>query len=625
MKKILGVFLLLGVFLVSLGNYLNAATKDDNLLVNDDRVFALSNKYTSMLSALYEEEVAALGMDLYNYDANISKHNSRNENEKIKALDSLSKTLNDIRPNSLSAFAQADYYTLKELIGLKYFDIKNKNQLELDALWYLEPLNTVYEVLMKNSLTSQKRIEYSLRLLEIMPETLREAQLNLTNPSDLNLKLAIEKIDLEIGSLPSLVEIASKVSDDRTIKNRFSQATNNLEKALSKYKVFLQGKVGNENNSDFRIGRKNYEYLYKKVYMITSGYGSLKSTLTKNLNQAQKSLLENITKDVVDSLSDEQLEERFNNGKVFVFPQDYYLLVEKYKEAPEHNKILNTYSNEILTTDKFFVDHEIFPTLSLPVIITPAPSLFKERPYKITVFPPIPLAQRPSGEILITMPQMPKVTKVNKTGKKNKATKPTEEKKDNLSSDYSYGRIKFNTAEFITPGQMLIYSVEPSNSSLLYKLSNDIFFIHGWIKYALDTAYENGFFNKEEDKLNYLWFNYKKAVYAVVDYKLQTKELDFDSALDYIVESGIKEEEAKTYLNYLALNPYEAVSYVIGAQEFERLQKKYKKKLKKDFNLLTFHTKVLSLGRIPMVGLEKSLAKAYAKKDVDSYFTLTYF
>ncbi len=624
MKKMLGVFLLFAVFL-SLGNLSTAGTKEDNLLVNDDRVFALSNKYTSMLSALYEEEVAAIGMDLYNYDVSISKHNARNEGEKVKALDSLSKTLNDIRPNSLSAFAQADYYTLKELIGLKYFDIKNKNKLELDALWYLEPLNTVYEVLLKNTLPMQKRIDYSLRLLEIMPETLKEAQANIKNPADLNLKLAIEKIDLEIGAIPGLTELISKISEDKTIKNQFNQATKNLEKALLQYKTFLQNKLGDPNNGDFRIGKKDYEYLYKKVYML-SGYGSLKSTLKNNLDRAQKSLLEGIAQQVIASLNEEELDERFLNGQVAVYPQDYYLLYEQYKDAPENNKILNAYSDKIMATDQFFVDNKLFPTLSLPIVITPAPSLFKERPSKITVFPPIPLAQKPTGEILITVPQITKVSKVTgKTGKKNKTTKIIQEKDEKYYKDYNYGKIKFNTAEFITPGQLLIYSIEPANASLLYKLSNDIFYIHGWIKYALDTAYENGFFDKEEDELNYLWFNYKKAIYATVDYKLQTKELDFDSALDYIIEAGIKEEEAKTYLNYLALNPFEAVSYIVGAKEFERLQKKYKKKLGKDFDLVTFHTKVLSLGRIPMIGLEKSLAKAYAKKDVDSYFTLTYF
>ena len=103
------------------------------------------------------------------------------------------------------------------------------------------------------------------------------------------------------------------------------------------------------------------------------------------------------------------------------------------------------------------------------------------------------------------------------------------------------------------------------------------------------------------------------------------KDLDYNSALAYITDAGIKEEEAKTYLNYLALNPFDAVSYIVGAQEFERLKTKYKKQLGKNFNLATFHTKILSLGRIPMIALENSLAKAYAKKEVDSYFSLTYF
>lgn len=228
-------------------------------------------------------------------------------------------------------------------------------------------------------------------------------------------------------------------------------------------------------------------------------------------------------------------------------------------------------------------------------------------PSKVTVYPPVPLSDKQVGDILVSMPK-----KVNL----NKA---------DYASNYNYAKIKFNSSEYITPGQTLIYSVEPANISLLSKLSNDIFYIHGWVKYALDTANENNFFTSEEDQLNYLWFNYKKAVYAIVDYKLQTKAFDLESSLAYMKEAGINENEAKTYLDYLALRPFDAVSYIIGAQEFKRLRTKYKKQLKDEFDLLTFHTKILSVGRIPLIALEKTLEKTYEKKDIDSYFNITYF
>ena len=111
----------------------------------------------------------------------------------------------------------------------------------------------------------------------------------------------------------------------------------------------------------------------------------------------------------------------------------------------------------------------------------------------------------------------------------------------------------------------------------------------------------------------------------MVDYELQTKNMDYKSALEYIKASGIQEDEAKTALNYLALRPFDAVSYIVGAQEFARLRNKYKKQQGKEFDILTFHTKVLSVGRIPLIALEDALEKAYTKKEVDSFFSMTYF
>lgn len=605
-KIIMKKSLFLIVLLTIVSNLLNAAIKGDDLVVNDDRVFALSNKYTAMISTLYEEDTAHLGLNVYNYDATLINRDSKSENEKIKGLESLSQSLNEIKPKVLSTYVRADYYTLKELIGLKYFDITVKNQFQLDPLWYLEPMDTIYEVLIRNFLSAQDRLDYAFKRLYTIPEVLQKAEINLTKPSELRLNLAIEKVNMEIVNMPSLTTLVSRISNDKATKDRMSELTKQITKALNKYKVFLQNKLNQKQYSDFRLGESNYKYLYSKIYMLPK-YGKLQNTLKKNYDQALKSLKAGMEEGVLASLSEEELEGRYFKGKIQIYPQDYYLLAKKYQNAPKYEQLLMTYSNEIKKTDEVLVDKRLFPTLTLPVVLIPAPPIFRNGPFQVTVYPPAPMADRQDGDILISLPKMVNLNK------------------ENYNQKYNYGKIKFNTAEFITPGQTLIYSVEPANMSLLHKLSNDIFYIHGWIKYALDIAYENDFFDQEIDKLNYLWFNYKKAVYALADYKLQTKSFTYDSALDYITSAGIEEEEAKTYLNYLALRPFEAVSYIVGAQEFQRLKTKYKKQLKEDFNLLTFHTNILSLGRIPLKSLEESLEKTYSKKDVDSYFTMTYY
>ena len=385
-------------------------------------------------------------------------------------------------------------------------------------------------------------------------------------------------------------------------KEQIKQLSQRLTTALNKYKTFLQNKLKSGNFSDFRIGDENYEYLYEEVYSVPTRYGKVSNLLRKNLEEAEADLMLTIQ-----SMKEPPAEENEEEAEQTVTPNDYYTLAAKYKNAPEYDKVLRTYSDEVKESDQFFVSKKLFPTISLPLVITPAPPVLRSMPSQVTVYPPVPLAEKQSGDILVSLP---KKLNLNK-------------KEFNLK--YNYGKIKFNAAEFITPGQSLIYSVEPVNSSLLYKLSNDIFYIHGWMKYALDTAYQNGFFDYEEDKLNYHWFNYKKAVYALVDYELQTKNWDYNVALEFIKQSGIKEAEAQAELDYLALRPFDAVSYIIGAQEFNRLKNKYKKKQGKDFDILTFNTKVLSLGRIPLITLEDSLEKAYAKKEVDSLFNMTYF
>lgn len=607
MKKIFNISLLSCLAILTFTGLIFAdlTDKNDDLLVNDDRIFALGNKYTSLIASMYEEETSHIGLKGYHY--NLAKHDQQTELTRTKSILALQETVNAIDPASLSAYSRADYYTLKELVGLKVFDAKIKNQIELDPIWYLEPIDGIYELLLKNFLPDQERLSYALKRLEMIPEMLQEAERNLTNPPDLTLRLAIEKSKLENKYLPSVTALVLRLSDDKVTKGQIKQTTEDIQAALGKYETFLKGKLKEKEYSDFRIGEENYEYLYNDVYSVPLKYSKLQSVLEKNLEQAQKALIKEMTPKVLAALSDKEKKQRTVKKKVPVLVSDYYILAKKYKDSPDYDKVLKTYSSEVVKADKFFTSKRLFPTLSLPVTITPAPPILRAEHAAITIYPPVPLADRQSGDILITMPQRGNVDK------------------NTFDANFNYGKIKFNTAEYITPGKTLIYSVEPANLSLLHKLSDDPFYINGWVTYALNTAYENGYFNKDEDKLNLLWFNYTKAVYALIDYKLQTKELDYTSALAYASKAGIETKEAEVYLDYLALNPLDAVSYIVGAQEFSRLKEQYQKQLGKKFDLETFHTKILSIGRVPLIAMEDALEKAYAKKEVDSYFSMTYF
>ncbi len=605
MKKTLGTLLVTSILLGTVNFSFALTAREENLLISDDQIFSLANRYTSIVHALFDEDAIRLG--LTGHKNEITKRDVQNEVTKIKALNSLKASLENIKPTSLSTYVQADYYTLKELVGLRYFNTEIRKQFETDPMWYLESMDVVYEILLKDFLPDHERLDYAFKRLETVPEILEDAQENLKTPSDLSIKLAIEKVNLEIANMQSIISLVQRISNDKITKNEISKIIKKVTTALTNYKTFLQKKLDEQNNQDFRIGSNNYEYLYQEVYMIPSKYSKLENTLWKNLDQAQQDLLEWIAPKVMTLLTDEEKENRLNEGKIDIYPKDYYLISKNYKSAPEYNQVLKTYSKEIKNADQFFVTKKLFPTLSLPIVITSAPPILRSMPSKVTIYPPIPLAEKRTGDVLVSLP---KQTNLNKA---------------EYDANYNYGKIKFSSSEYITPGQTLIYSVEPANLSLLCKLSNDIFYIHGWIKYALDTAYENDFFNKDEDKLNYLWFNYKKAIYAIVDYELQTQIFDLQSSLDFMKNSGIEEKEAESYLNYLALRPFDAVSYIIGAQEFKRLRNKYQKRQKNDFDFVTFHTRVLSVGRIPLIALENTLEKAYAKKEVDNLFSITYF
>lgn len=587
------------------GAFAQVFSEDTNVLMADHKIIELGDKYLALLSNLYPEEATRLGTGIYHDQ--LLQRDKQSQITRGKSIEALQRTLLSLDPRKLSVQRRAEYYTLLEQVNKKVFEEETMDQLTQDPLWYLESLASIYDVLYKNYTNEEDRLRDAIKRLEALPAILQQGQENLQDAPDLKIRLAAEKTQIAYAFFGDLSNTLENMAKAEQVKARVAAACKAAKEALKKYSDFLRTNLETKTYVDFRLGEKNYLDLLTEVYFVEGSLAKHKKMLEAEIQKTKKVLTELITPYLLDILNEDEKAQRTDElGNMIVLPYDYYLVRNaKFAQAPKVNEIADTYVDAYQKAAQYFTEKELFVMPELPLSLHNNPQFLRQEFALSSYLAPYPFATRQNSDLLINI--------------------PSEQKQEMLTRLFTYSDIKIDTVQKLMPGINLSYNATMDNNQVLINISDDMFYLNGWAAYALKIAQEQGYFEDEADILNIAWLNYKRAVYALADIKMQSKELNYTQTLDMLISAGINDEEAAAEVDFLAVNPAWALSYIIGQKEFEKLHLKYQKKLKDNFNQLEFNKKVLSLGRVPLNVLADGVEQAYKVKPIESFFNTTYF
>jgi len=569
-------------------------------MVADQKIMELSNKYVAFASSFLPEEATRMGT--LGYHNALNQRDTQSQISLRKSIIAFKDSLDRVDADVLSSQERVDYAILNSLINKKLFEIDIIQSATKDPLWYLQSVDSIYDILIKKFVSDPDRVRDGLKRLQALPDILKSAQQNLNNPSDIRLKLAAQKATDLYNSFDNITYMLNKISEDEYTKNQITKASADAKQAVKEYADFLNNMLMAKDYADFRLGKDNYENLLKNVYMQDMSVKKIGKTLEKEVEQSRKALLAALSPVVEATFSKEDKLERTNKkGIIEIAPTDYYQAQASFKR-PDTKDILDTYVKDFQASVKFFKAAKIFPEGASEVYISSSP-LFLQNPTDPVVYiAPFPLLMKQKGDILVALP-----------------------KTDDAAKNFTYTDIKISAAENINPGKDLMFAVMPEEGEVMAKVSADPFFVNGWVKYSLNLALKSGYFDTDEEKAAVAWYNYQKAIFAEADLKMQTKQFTYTQAIDYLIDSGINAKEAEANANYLAVHPLDGVAYIIGSKEFERLENKYKKDLGKKFDMAEYHKNVLKAGKIPLPLLDKAIENNYKHKDTIDAFNMAYF
>ena len=654
MKKILCAFLSLSLFLSPAAQAVDLSAFDNiDTIMEDNALTDTINRYSSVQLSFFPEKATRLGFESANNK--LDRHDAERDAQALRALNIVEENFNKINRKLLSEPKKTDYDIMQGRLAIDKWNVSRERP-STDPLMYAQTFASMYDLTMK-TLNFQDLQDRDLAArMRALTQVAQEAEKNLTTPPAFLAQLAMEDAYYAYLAFDTIPQYLTSRAQDEVSRAQVRIDSKASKEAVKKmFELFKQLAQDNQEQ-DFRLGEKDYELLLENYYFIDKKPGAIEKMLTKNFRSAQQALAkalemfalpvavadaqtvieeiqvpgeaaaEGVTvtnlemqdaapaEEQTDAQAQPAAEEQpaaeaaqppaqekpapkakqKNKKPSSVQAADFYLIANRLQQGVRNQDFAPALEREAGNLAKFYAQDETLPTSEMAFTVYKMPDYYAYT--KAYLFlPPFGTQTNPTSDLFLRLPSGNELTK-----------------QDMLNRDFNLPTLKLLMAGQLVPG--LYYRSAYSNSTLtaFRKMYPVPTLRNGWEVYAQHVASERGYIITDEELLYLAWADYVRAIQALVDFRLHTKEYTYAEAYAFLTEdNGFSPEQAADILKQVARNPGQAVSYIYGYQALQDLRTKYQKKLGKKFSLADFHAKVMSLGDIPPARLEAEMEHAY--------------
>jgi uncharacterized protein (DUF885 family) len=175
-----------------------------------------------------------------------------------------------------------------------------------------------------------------------------------------------------------------------------------------------------------------------------------------------------------------------------------------------------------------------------------------------------------------------------------------------------YTKLATTTYHEAVPGHHFQIALEQENENLttFRRLGARMVagaYVEGWGLYSEKLADEMGLFRDEGERFGMLDAVAWRAARLVVDTGLHALRWPRQRSIDFLLEAGLSETDAVIETDRYIAWPGQALSYMIGCREIERLRRIVAERDGDRFDLRAFHDAVLAHGSLPLATLSREL------------------
>lgn len=150
------------------------------------------------------------------------------------------------------------------------------------------------------------------------------------------------------------------------------------------------------------------------------------------------------------------------------------------------------------------------------------------------------------------------------------------------------------------PGHHAHFLKSRENPRLLRRVAREPIFSEGWGLYTEELMFEWGFLEGDEIRLTQLRNRLWRAARVVLDVSLHTGKMNFESAVDFLVEKvRFDRYAAELEVGMYIRRPTYVLGYLVGMQELEKIRADWISKYGEPDPPSIFFDRLLTVGSIP--------------------------
>jgi uncharacterized protein (DUF885 family) len=175
-----------------------------------------------------------------------------------------------------------------------------------------------------------------------------------------------------------------------------------------------------------------------------------------------------------------------------------------------------------------------------------------------------------------------------------------------------YTKLASTTYHEAVPGHHFQIALEMENEKLntFRRLGARIVggaYVEGWGLYSEKLADEMGLFRSEAERFGMLDAVAWRAARLVVDTGLHALRWTRQQSVDFLLDAGLSETDATIETDRYIAWPGQALTYMIGCREIEKLRRELTARDGSAFDLPAFHDALLGHGSLPLATLRREL------------------
>ncbi|WP_298865897.1 DUF885 domain-containing protein [uncultured Gimesia sp.] len=528
--------------------------------------------------------VRATGLGDHRFDDQLDEISGEARAKRILWTDSLIERLERIDPRKLSRENQVDYALLRHSIQAQLWKLKELQKWAWNPLIYTGLAGDAIHGLMSRDFAPQRvRLKNVAERLEQFPRFHEQVRNNLVinRVPAVHAKTAVAQ---NRGVLKILDHTVRPLIDDlpKAERERLVHAIEVAEKAIGKHQEWLESELLPHAKGDFRLGIELYE---KKLNF------TLHTPLTR---REIRDLAEQRVRSLHEEMYDIAKGVYLKQYPLTDFPErpsDAYRraiirfgLEQAYAETPKADEIVATAKRSVAMATDFIRKQDLITLMPdrLEIIIMPEFQRGVSLAYCDT---PGPL----------------------ETGQKTfYAVSPIPEKwtQKQINShlrEYNTRSLDVLTIHEAMPGHFLQLAHANRFAGKLRHMFQSGVFVEGWAVYSEWMMCQEGF--RDHDpllKLITLKWYLRDATNAILDHAVHVDGISRSDAMRLLVEDAFQEErEAAGKWTRAQLTSAQLSTYFVGYLEHVAMRREAEQLWGDEFNLKTYHDKVLSYGSPP--------------------------